>query len=179
MKTVDLKTITEKELASTDEETRQVTEMLNSLESILEISEQFKKWGNQEQSDVLMKAVETMSNLLFGEVEDITEEEAEVEIKSSIEKIEAVATLLKECGNIEHSNLIDNAITKLSMLIFGLDFYKEWDKAFEMCYKIAVEKGDTELANEIKQYIGITKESTLDEDFSPLLKRCIDIVHNY
>ncbi len=179
MKTIEPKVLTEEQLSSMDEEERKIAEMLLLLESILEVSQQFKKWGNQEKSDVLVKAVEAISVVLFDETEDITEEKAEEKIKLSIEKIEKVAASLKECDNIEYSVLINKIVADLSALIFGVDFYKEWNTTFEICYKISLEKGDVDLANEIKKYIGVSREQELGEDFTSLLNRCIDIVKNY
>lgn len=179
MNKVETNVLSEEELSSMDKETREVAQMLNSLEIILEISIQLKNWGNQKHADVLQEAIETISNFLFGEIENVTEEEAETKIKSSIKEIEEVALLLKEWENVENSNLLTEMTSKLSELIFGFDFYKDWDKTFEICYKIAIEKGDTEFADEIQKYIGIPKDQELGENFVPLLKRCIDAISNY
>ncbi len=169
---------TEEDLSSMNEETRVVAEMLNALETALEISTQFKNWGNQKQADIITGAIELISTLLFGEIEGVTEQEAEIKIRSAIKDLEEVAVLLKECGNIENSNLLTENIGKMSIFIFGPDFYQEWNNTFEICRKIAIEKGDTELADEIKKYIGIPKDQSLGEDFIPLLKRCQDIISN-
>jgi hypothetical protein len=179
MNKVEPNVLSEEKLSFIDKETREVAQMLNSLETILEISIQFRNWGNQKHSDVLKEAIETISNLLFGEIENVTEEEAETIIKLSIKEIQGVATLLKEWGNTGNGDLLNEASENLFALIFGVDFYKDWDKIFEICHKIAIENDDIEFADEIQKYIGIPKDQELGENFVPLLKRCINAISNY
>ena len=169
---------TEQELFSLEEEERRVAEMLNLLELSLGISENLRDGGKPEYADDLEKEIVVIGVFLFNDASDITEEEMGEKAKKSIREIEKLAKILEEGIDIENGILLNKVFKGLLELIFGFDFHKEWDKTFELCYEIAIKNGDTQLANEIKKYIGIPKDQELGEDFILLLKRCIDIIIN-